>query len=232
MIPISIVIPTWERYEMLLESFEQVIHDERIGSITIVDDCSSEENYHDVRNAVKWISKVKLYRNESNIQCYHNKREAVSKSENEFCILLDSDNILTKDYIDKIYQHEWNRDMIFTPSFAAPHFDFRAFEGCVIHKHNVAEYINEPMFEVMLNACNYFVNRDAYLEVWDGSTNPVTSDSIFQAYNWLNAGKDIWVVPALTYQHRVHEGSHYQNNVAKTPHGFHKSILDKIMKLK
>jgi len=230
--PISVVIPTWERYEMLIDSFNLIVKDERVGEIIIVDDHSSEENYDDVRNAVKWISKVKLYRNERNIQCYHNKREAVSRSENEFCILLDSDNILTKDYIDKIYQYEWDKDTIFTPAFASPHFDFRAYEGLTITKQNVAQYINKPMFEVMLNACNYFVHRDSYLEVWDGSVNPVTSDSIFQAYNWLNAGKKIFVVPSLTYQHRVHNGSHYQNNVAYTPEGFHKKVLGNIMQLR
>ena len=79
---------------------------------------------------------------------------------------------------------------------------------------------------------NYFVNRDEYLRVWDGSIDPVTSDSLYQNYNWLNGGNSIYVVPNLTYEHRVHSGSHYQNNVRRTPQGFHDSIIEKLKNMK
>jgi hypothetical protein len=84
----------------------------------------------------------------------------------------------------------------------------------------------------MLNAMNYFVHRDEYLRVWDGSIDPVTSDSLFQNYNWLKAGNEISVLPELEYEHRVHSGSHYQNNVRRTPRGFHESIIQKLKELR
>jgi len=109
---------------------------------------------------------------------------------------LDSDNGIGKDYIDKIYEiPEWDIDTIYTPSFAMPKFDFRAYEGLTITKESVADYIDKPMFEVMLNAANYFVHPFMYLEVFDDTINPVTSDSIFQCYNWLNEGKKILCIP-------------------------------------
>ena len=84
----------------------------------------------------------------------------------------------------------------------------------------------------MLNAMNFFINRDEYLKVWDGSINPVTSDSIYFNYCWLNAGNKIYVTPNMQYEHTVHDGSHYQLNNKKTPQGFQQSVLDKLNALK
>ncbi len=54
------------------------------------------------------------------------------------------------------------------------------------------------------------------LRVWDGSVDPVTSDSLYQNYRWLEAGNSIYVVPGLEYEHRVHDGSHYKEHHRKT----------------
>ena len=232
MIPLSICIPTYERYEMLLNSFDKVLKDDRVGEIIICDDASSIENYEDVYNAVKWIQKVKLFRNDRNLDCYANKRMAISKASNEFCILLDSDNIIDKSYIDKIYQEDWVVDTILTPEWAMPHFDFRQHSGITVTKYNVASMMKQGMFQTMLNAANYFVSRDRYLEIWDELANPVTSDSIFMAYRWLANGGKIKIVEGLRYSHTVHAGSHYQNNVKRTPIGFHEEVVNNIMELK
>lgn len=232
---ISLCIPTWNRFELLIDSFINVLHDDRIFEIVICDDASDNGSYEKIQDFVSGIKKVKLFRNSVNLDCYRNKNRVISFSDNntDGCILLDSDNIIGKDYLDKLYEiTEWKVETIYTPSFAAPHFDFRAYEGLVITKSNVAEYIDKPMFEVMLNAANYFVHPLFYLEAWDGTVDPITSDSIFQCYNWLIEGFKINVVPGLTYQHRVHEGSHYRNNVNRTPNGFHESILNKLRNLK
>lgn len=232
---ISICIPTYNRVGMTLESFEQVYEDERVSEIVIVDDASDWGLFTDLKKICDGLEKVKLYRNLTNQDCYRNKQTAISFSDNntDGCILLDSDNKIGVDYLNRLYSiSEWDANTIYTPSFASPTFDFRAYEGLLITKENVAEYIDKPLFETMLNAANYFVHPFMYLEVWDGTKDPVTSDSIFQCYNWLLDGKSIYVVPGLTYQHKVHEGSHYQNNVSRTPQGFHESILNNLRYMK
>jgi glycosyltransferase involved in cell wall biosynthesis len=232
MIPISICIPTHERYELLLESFDKVVKDDRVGEIVIVDDFSSEENYNDVRNAVKWMPKVKLYRNDKNLDCYRNKHEAISKATNEYCIILDSDNVIDKAFIDKIYQQEWEPETILAPDWAMPTFDYTEFSGLTVTKQNVADYMQKKFFTTCLNCMNYFVNRDKYMEVWDGSVDPVTADSIFQNYNWLKSGYKIKIVEGLRYFHRIHNGSHYQNNNQRTEKGFYEKIEQNLMELK
>lgn len=255
---ISICIPTYNRYQMTLESFAQVLGDPRVSEIVIVDDRSTDDS---CEKLIEWgitsvlrfpykkelvvdepkysffdartNTAVRLYRNSSNLDCYQNKRVAVDHCTNEWCILLDSDNIIDKTYLDKLFEiPDWSADTIYTPCFAKPHFDFRNFAGVTIHKNNVAQLMNQfSNLEVCLNACNYFVNREEYLLCFDDRLDPVTSDSIFTCYNWLRSGNQIHVLPGLEYEHRIHDGSHYQNNIHKTPAGFHQEILHKLSQL-
>lgn len=228
---IGICIPTYNRADLTIEAFAQVHDDPRIKSILINDDASELPEYERLQRNLEPFEKAKLCRNLFNVDCNANKMRSMWLSGCEYNVLLDSDNIINKDYLDRVFEYEWNPDIILTPDFAAPHFDFRAFSGLLISKENVAEYIDKPHFETCLNACNYFVNRDSYLEVFDKSVDPVTSDSIFQCYNWLKAGKKIQITKGLTYFHRVHRG-HYQENLARTAPGFHEGILQKLRELK
>lgn len=232
---ITLAITTYNRTELLYESFEHVIDDPRISEVVIVDDSSPLGMFTDIEYHFRDKDKVKLFRNDRNLDCYYNKREAVRKSSNEWVILLDSDNIITKNYLDRIdslFISGLNPKTVYQPSFAKPHFKFTSYEGILVDKSNVNRYMDDPTFGTMLNAMNYFVNRDEFLRVWDGTVNPVTSDSIFQNYNWLNSGNSIYVVPDLEYEHRVHTGSHYQNNVRRTPRGFHDEIVNKLKALR
>jgi len=82
-----------------------------------------------------------------------------------------------------------------------------------------------------LNAMNYFVNKEKYIEVWDGSINPHSSDSIFQNYNWLNAGYNIHFLEGMEYSHLVHDGSHYKANSHKDPE-FYQKIEENLRNMK
>ncbi len=229
---ITLALTSYNRTDLLYESYRQLLNDERITEIVISDDCSSPENYATVFWQANAFTKVKVYRNESNLDCYRNKRKSVELATNQWVIVGDSDNIFTPAYVDKLFSKDWELDTLWQPSFAKPHFDFRKYEGFYISKSNVAQYMDDSKFTTALNAMNYFVNRDEYLRVWDGSVDPVTSDSIFQNYNWLKNGNSIYFCPGLFYEHRVHNQSHYQNNVRRTPHGFHQSIEEKLKALR
>ena len=231
MMPISICIPTWERYELLLNSFDKVVKDERVGEVVIVDDCSSDDTYNDVYNAVKWNPKVKLFRNVVNKDCYLNKHEAVSKAENEYVVILDSDNCIGVDFIDRLYIENWDKNTVLAPSFAKPTFDYRAFNGVVVTKENVAMYMRKKMFSTALNTMNFFINKEEYLRCFDDTVDPVTADSIFFNYCWLLAGNRIKIVEGLEYDHKVHTGSHYQLNNHRTGN-FYNVVERNIMNLK
>lgn len=225
---ISLCLTNYNRTDLLFESFAQVIDDDRISEIVIVDDCSNADVWNAVCVKVGELNnlypKIRLYRNDKNLGCYHNKREAVSKASNEWVILLDSDNIIDKKYLDTSFLHngeDWNCKYIFQPIFAKPHFDFTKYATELIDHTNVYSFAHEPTFTTALNAMNYFVNRDEFLRVFEDRPEPWTADSILINYNWLKAGNSIYFCPGLEYYHRIdgygkENGSHYKEHHRKT----------------
>lgn len=232
---ISLCLTNFNRTELLYDSFHEVIQDPRISEIVISDDCSQVELYNTVVWQFKTIDKVKIYRNEVNLDCYKNKARALGLATNPWCILFDSDNKLIVQYLDRLeslWQAGLNEKTIYQPEFARPHFDFRHLSGTNLTKANIGHYIKKGNTGTMLNAMNYFVNKHEYLKVFDPTVDPVTSDSIYQNYRWLAAGNAIYVVEGLQYDHRVHDQSHYKNNVSRTPNGFHDEILEKLKQMR
>lgn len=241
-ISISLCITNYNRSKLLFEGISNILYDQRVSEVVISDDCSRPEIYNSVVWYFKEHPKVKIYRNDVNLDCYHNKAQALRLATNDWCILFDSDNTIDRIYIDKIenlVMSGLTEKTVYTPSFAKPHFDFTPFAGINISKLNIAGLITGlqgDRVQTMLNAMNYFVNRHEYLRIFDASIKPVTSDSIYQNCRWLEAGNSIYVVPDLTYYHRVNnhgaeEGSHYASNVRKTPNGLHESILNRLKSL-
>lgn len=215
---ISLCLTTYNRVKMLVESFASIHQDKRISEIIIVDDHSDFQHWDLVDN-LYLPQKVKRFRNPKNMGCYRNKREAISKASNEFVIIFDSDNILTPDYINRIFEQQWSRDTILAPDFARPHFDYTSFSGDTVSKDNIREMMERKNFTAMINTMNYFVHRDEYLRVWEDRSEPWTADTALQNYNWLKAGNKIHVVKGLQYEHRIEHTehkSHYQEHNRKT----------------
>lgn len=216
---ISLCITTYNRLAYLFKSFEQVVNDERIGEIVIVDDHSDIELFKKVEERCKYISKVKLFRNKKNLSVYDNKRESVKKAESEYCIVFDSDNVISKDFLDKIYSQKWRPDLILAPDFARPAFDYRRFAGITFKKENATKYTFKPLFSTLMNTMNYFVHRDSYLEVWKPKKDIKGADSIYFNYLWLKSGKEIHCLKGLNYYHRVHhEKNQIGSNYARFAH--------------
>lgn len=215
---ISIAIPTFERVDMLFETFAQVQDDDRISEIVIVDDHSQGSIQESISLASKNLSKIKFYVNQHNVGCYHNKRLAVYYCTNPYIFLWDSDNIFPIDYLNTVWdlRASWDPNVLFQPEFAKPHFDFRKYSDELIWARNVGKFVNDPTFTTMLNAMNYFVNREEYLRTFEDRPEPWTADSLLQNYNWLARGNGIYVTPGLQYEHRVHNGSHYKEHHRKT----------------
>jgi glycosyltransferase involved in cell wall biosynthesis len=214
---ITLAVTHYNRLQMVLQCIEPALHDNRISEIVIQDDASNDGSYEQLFEFAVFNSKVRLFRNPQNLDCYRNKREAVASARNPWVILFDSDNVFTiEGYLNVIWRlPEWNSNNVYCPTFAMPHFDYRSLEGLCVTRRNVAEQLNQTLLTAM-NTANYFVCREEYLRVWDGSINPHTADSLFQNLNWLKKGNSLVFVPGLQYLHRVHAGSHYKNNVHKT----------------
>jgi glycosyltransferase involved in cell wall biosynthesis len=218
---------------MTIDSFSQVFGDERIESITIVDDASTDDSYEKLSRYFRDSPKVNVFSNKINLDCYANKHQAMQKSNSKWCILLDSDNVIDKSYLDAIYAiKEWDAKTIYQPSNAKPHFNFTKWEGLTLTKENVAQYADTHLMTSM-NACNHFVNRENYLDIWDGSTNPGSSDSLYFSTLWLENGGKIYITPNLTYEHYISDKNdgHYQTH-SHLFREFHEKLMDEIRQLK
>lgn len=220
---LSLAITTYNRPEMTIKSFEKVLNDERISEVVIVDDYSIEKNYNKLEQLIESLGskKIRLYRNESNVGMSLNKFKAIYYCLQDWIIIFDSDNILDTDYLDAFEKECFNNpiglptDMIFCPSGAMPKFDYKPLEGLVIDRYNIKEILTgnyAKQAEWLLNTCNYIVNRDTYIDNYKSNHSMIATDTIWHNYNHLKNGGSLHVVPNMTYQHLVWEGSGWRES--------------------
>lgn len=202
----TLAITNWNRFDMLKESFAQVIDDARISSVVIVDDCSEMEIFLKVQDLQFTNPKIKVYRTIQNQGMSMTKFQAIAWSPERYTIILDSDNILKPDYLDSIPK-QLDPDTIYLPSFAWPNFDYRKFEGQIIDASNIAAFIKDDKGNMCLNTCNYLTHGRTYQEVYQHNPEMKGTDTLWFAYLWLKAGKRFMVVPGMSYFHRVHAQS-------------------------
>jgi len=207
---LSLCVPTWNRFDFTIKCFEQIINDERVEEFVINDDNSNDGSYERLVEFYKDNPKVKLFQNKERLKVHGNKHQSIKNATNEWCILFDSDNIITSDYLDTIFPYEWKQDTIFQPSFAMPNFDYRHLVG-IYNIQNMGDRYNQPLFECMLNTQNFFVNRERYLDTWQDELDINGADSIFFNSLWLKNNNSIFVMPHLQYDHTVHRGSFYES---------------------
>jgi glycosyltransferase involved in cell wall biosynthesis len=206
---LSLCITSFNRTNLVIESFSRVYDNPQIDEIVIVDDASTEENFRELDSLLAindTLHKIHLFRNEKNLGMSLNKREAISRAKNEWCILLDSDNILYPEYLKPFEGAILQPGVIYCPEKAEPDYDFSELPA-IIDKNNAKDLLHKKEFRIMLNTCNYVVNRSKYLEVYRYDESIKESDTIYFNELWLRAGYSFMIVMDMKYYHRRHEGS-------------------------
>ncbi len=227
---LSLCITTYNRPELTIKAFEKVYADPRIDEIVIVDDCSAIENYDLLHRLVDKLEtywgtlKTKIHRNNPNLGMSRNKARAIELAKNDWCILFDSDNVLDGGYVDVFEKFTANdldksrSHIIWCPDYAKPSFDYRKYSDAdhptrgIIMKDDAAKYIKEDAFNCLMNTCNYIVNKEYYLKVYQYNPKHIASDTIWHNYNHLKSGGWLFVVPGMQYQHLVHDGSGFMQD--------------------
>jgi glycosyltransferase involved in cell wall biosynthesis len=208
---ISLCITSFNRVDLTLRSFVQVASDPRIGEIVIVDDGSEPAIADELKAKLLRFDKVCFFGSSDNQGVYHAKKNAILLSYYEWCILLDSDNVIGPDYLDRLYSlPDWDDQTSYLPAFGKPTFDYRHFAGIRLRKENVGTYLDHKMFDCLINTMNGFYNKTQYMLAWDHTTEPLTSDSMYLNYLLLDQGNTLEVVEGLEYEHTIHAGSHYK----------------------
>lgn len=219
---ISLVIATYNRVDFVKEAFIKVLDNPSIDEVIIVDDYSDTDIYIKLWNLLTILNsnKIRLFRNDRNLGPMLNKYEAVKKCKNKWCVMIDSDNILDDNYIEKLLGLSWEEDMLYCPEELREvngkiNFTYKEYCGLIIDKESVKKYIGKINFETWMNTGNYFFNRDTYLKNIDNNkidTRLSLTDSVYFSYLWLLSGNRMQIVPDLYYIHRIHKGSWWQNH--------------------
>ena len=218
----TIAITTYNRLDLVIDSFSSVLDNELIDEIVIVDDCSEDTLFNNLKNKLDELKsdKIKLYRNESNLKPLMNKLEAVKHSKNEWVILLDSDNKLNDNYIDTIKNIGKDKNTLYIPEKLL-HFngdvisDFSNYKDYEYSIDNIKLFLDKPEITTALNVGNFLVNRDTYINLFLRETieyDLQTNDAFYFSYLWIKSNNRIKIVGGLNYFHRQHDNSWYLNN--------------------
>lgn len=211
---ISVVITYFNRHETIHKTLYNILNDDRVGEILIVDDHSKEESFAYLQDFVKRLNnpKIKIIRNDANLGMFKNKIHSVSQAKNEWIVLLDSDNTLTKAYLDSIYAvQEWNTDTMYCPSFAWPLLNNEKIAGSIYTMESLKDLLvhDSMTLKQFLNLGNFFVNKNGFMSAIHEYVEciPYAADSIFINYMWLCRGNKLHIPKNCRYIHRVNPDS-------------------------
>jgi glycosyltransferase involved in cell wall biosynthesis len=238
---ISLVITNYNRSDLVIEAFSKVLNNDYINEILIVDDCSDINIFNKLKDLINNLKneKIKLIRNEKNLKPFLNKCNSIKQAKNEWVILLDSDNILDNDYIDKIKNlKNIDKNTVYVPEKLMREnfigWDYSSLKNKIINKDNVKYYYHTQPYsgiiDTLLNTGNYFINRDEHVKATSNiniDESLSVNDALYFSFLWLSTGNNIFVVDDLKYYHRVHQGSWYINNMSGCQYSS-KRIAEKI----
>ena len=221
--------------DWLRECLSYPLTDNRISDVLISDDCS--EDRPALLGLLKDITDVKSVLLPVNRGPFGNKLNAISAVNAEWVICLDSDNSITKEYVDALMAMQpWDPNIIYCPTYAAPKFDYREFAGQLIDIKFFVD--NAKKLQCFMNTGNYMVHRETFVHVFSEFKDqnrpdlllppyfqhlPVDrnriehrrlfdcSDVFFANKTWLKSNRNhrLMAVPNMTYKHRWRPDSVY-----------------------
>lgn len=211
---ISVAITTFNRTDLVSQAVAGALRDPRVAEILIHDDGSSEPNYDWLREHVAPTSPlIRLHRNEKNTGAFDSKLAAVRACTNDWVVLLDSDNQISRRYIDRLFAlPAWSPRVIYCPERAYPHHDYRRLSGCTLDIDAVRRCLRHEESVLMnpfLGTGNFLIHRATYVAMLTPYSGRAVAgaDVNYSTYLWLRGGGLLQVVPGLEYAHLRHKGS-------------------------
>jgi len=237
---ISLAITYFNKSKFITECLnEYVLNENRINEIVILDDCSSDFDYTYLLEIVTKLNnnKIKVYRNDKNLNIPLNKIEVLKYCKNNWIFLLDADNYITKETIDELYKlEEWKENYIYAPTNVkrigkgSNQLNFIKYNNIVFNKEEFKsiDFFNKKLV-CFMNMCNYFLNKNSYLNCMGenlyiiddlintiGVTLLTPFDSILLFCIWISQNNNVLAVENLIYYHRLYnQSTFFKSNRSK-----------------
>ena len=102
---VSVVIPTWNRYEMVKRCIESVLGSEYKNiEIIIVDNASTDGTSELLSQDFSDEPRVEIWKLNKNLMAAGGRNAGISHASGELILILDNDNIIHKDMISKLVE--------------------------------------------------------------------------------------------------------------------------------
>jgi glycosyltransferase involved in cell wall biosynthesis len=150
---VSILIPVYNREKLIQETIESALSQTYSNiEVIVVDNCSTDNTFSLLKKYSAKDNRLKVYQNDSNIGPVRNWRKALDLATGTFAKILWSDDLITKDFVEKTIPYFDNPEVGFVYT-KAKIFDSSKNEIAVIHTglstsgvFKVSEYIDRILF--------------------------------------------------------------------------------------
>lgn len=226
---ISIITPTYNTGQYLTRYITSILEQDYTDwELIIVDDCSTDGTYESLQAYAKVDSRVKLYRNTSNIGCGLTRRRCIDLAQGDYFAFVDSDDYVDSDFLSTMlaaiertqsevaicgtYNHRGDYQYISQDLVDVEY----TFHG----SRSYPEYMSTRWI-LQYNGNKLFSRR--VIETITYSDRRFCEDSS-TTYLWLHNADKIVVIPKSLYHYIKHEGS----NSHKTPENMLRKTVDTV----
>jgi len=210
-------------FQWIRECITPALSHNYVSEILVYDDGS--DDYPQLYHTLKNYPKINMHFGEQNLGVFGAKLESVFRTENEWVMMADSDNVFDSAYLDRLERMDRLSDRTFVcPSFGLPMLDYRHCVG-MWSMDNIGRLSRMKAFDCVVNTGNQFVNRETFMTLFApyrgprfdlklpdylnvGDRSNIRWRKIYDACDSLiinsialKADVSLWVAPELTYTH-------------------------------
>jgi glycosyltransferase involved in cell wall biosynthesis len=239
----SLCIPTMNRYDTFLYKYIPLYLQNPLIQEIIISDETGEDNFKINRDFPN-NPKIILITNTIRLGPFKNKITACKSAKNDWIVLMDSDNFANEDYfrhaLEYIELHHLQKthNVILAPVHAKPNFNYTHLSGQCINSSNLKQILDTEKktiekftsSKVLMNTGNYIIRKELItnLSFTQSDMELINNSSacdviLFNTLLFEKLDLNMHVVPNMTYEHVVHDGSVYIQTIANT-----KVCVDKV----
>lgn len=139
---ISVIIPTKNRKELLLNAVNSVLHQTYKRIQIIIHDNNSNDGTEFLFREILQDKRIEYYRSEHDLSMTENWNTAFSRVNGEYFVRLDDDNVFTNDFLERaLFEIKQSHLDVVNFSELIVHLDGRTFT--IFKEQNVTEILNK-----------------------------------------------------------------------------------------